>query len=287
MVGRIPKRQVVAETLASDFSGGDTIQETPQERQARIVRAMENAQSLVGDIASGNRMTRQIAKDDQVMRKAYRKAVTEGMSLADLAYGLDSGPGLSMQDVMLPDMPMPRGREFLTEEFPTNHDDMIMNEYYRDNSYAKQEPPRQTRPRQVLTENQPTRPSPPARSIRETLHTEGVVKAENWRVKRYLGETRSGTEVHIWKVENTKTGSSMKTMFRIEGVASRIAMMLNESGDNNDPRVISLVSAYEKRDRLLKEARTLEKTADGKAMKTDRLRQIRAEINQLEYRLGV
>src|SRR5579863_9868066 len=109
MVGRMPKRQVVAETLANDFTGGgaDPAPETPAQRQARIAQAMENANSLVGDIASGNRITRQIAKDDQVMRKAYRRAVSEGLSLNDLAFGLDNGPGLSMQDVMLPDMPMP------------------------------------------------------------------------------------------------------------------------------------------------------------------------------------
>jgi hypothetical protein len=91
----------------------------------------------------------------------------------------------------------------------------------------------------------------------------------------------------VWKVENPRTGTKLDTLFRVEGVANRVALLLNETGDLNDPRVVGLVGAYNKRDKLLKEARALQKSADGKPMKSDRLRQIQAEINQLDYRLGI
>jgi hypothetical protein len=227
------------------------------------------------------------------MRKAYRRAVQESMSLRDLAVGLDGMPPLSVSDVMLPDVPAPGSHQFLTEEFPTNHDDMIMEDLYRPEPQVRQRPVQPNR--QILQETKPIRSSDIYRSdgsgrkVTEPARprVREAIAGENWRVKRYLGETRSGNEVHVWRVENAKTGSKLQTLFRLEGVATRIVLALNESGDINDPRAVSLVNAYEKRDRLLKEARALERSADGKAMKSERLRQIRAEINQLDYKLGV
>ncbi len=256
--------------------------ETPQQRQARIAKAVQNAQALTEGIKSRAPNTVRDARDDQVMRKAYRRAVSDKMSFSDLAAGLGH-PGLTTRDAMLPDMAplgngVMEGREFLTEEFPTNHDDMIMEDLYN----QPQQPIRQPQ-RQMLTEERPIQ----QRRQPELNLRQAVAVTENWRIKRYLGETRSGTEVHVWKVENTKTGNSLRNLFRIEGVASRIAMILNETGDASDPRVVSLINAYEKRDKLIKEARALEKSAAGKEMKTDRLRSLRAEINQLDYRLGV
>jgi hypothetical protein len=283
MVGRMPKRSVQTDEIATRFSADEPGPETPAQKQQRIAQAIQDTQSLVGDINSGSRITRQIAKDDMVMRKAYRRAVQESMSLNDLAVGLGGLPGLSVSDVMLPDFELPGpGQQFLTEEFPTNHDDMIMEDLYQPKRPVRQvqQQPIRGPQRQPLTE----RSVQPRPAVRNALDLEA---RELWKVKRYLGETRSGNEVHVWRVENTKTGSKLQNLFRLEGVASRIALMLNESGDLNDPRVVSLANSYEKRDKLLKEARLLERSADGKVMKSERLRQIRAEINQLDYKLGV
>ena len=285
MVGRMPKRSVQADEIATRFSLDEPAAETPEQKQRRVAQAIHETQSLVGDINSGSRVTRQIARDNMVMRKAYRRALQESMSLNDLAMGLDRMPGLSTADVMLPDFQLPGpGQQFLTEEFPTNHDDMIMEDLYQpqpQRQLVRQQPIRAPQ-RQALTEQRPASSRPAVRSALDLEPTR-----ELWKAKRYLGETRSGSEVHVWRVENTKTGSKLQNLFRIEGVASRIALMLNESGDLNDPRVVSLANAYEKRDKLLKEARLLERSADGKPMKNERLRQIRAEINQLDYKLGV
>lgn len=262
MVGRMPKK-VQADQLASEYAD---VPESPEQRRRRLSQAQQTAMTAQSRIAEHD------AREEARMYALSRRAKQQMLSLEDLMGG-DSGPALSRQDVMLPDMQT--GQQFLTEDFPTNHDDVIMEEMYRPPTRPIRQPQQQpARPRQQLTEQRPIRSSEPAVS-------------ENWRAKRYLGETRSGAEVQVWKVENTKTGSSLRNLFRIEGVASRIAMMLNESGDINDPRVISLAGAYEKRDKLLKEARQLEREAEGKPMKTQRLRQIRAEINQLDYRLGV
>lgn len=290
MVGRMPKRPV-ADEIATRFSQDEPGPETPEQKQQRIAQAIQETQSLVGDINSGSRITRQIAKDDMVMRKAYRRAVQESMSLNDLAVGLGRLPGLSVSDVMLPDFQLPGpGEQFLTEEFPTNHDDMIMEDLYQPqrSRAVQQQPPIRAPQRQPLTEQRPA----PRPAVRHALDLEPTQEEQSgrlslWRIKRYLGETRSGNEVHVWRVENTKTGSKLQNLFRLESVASRIALMLNESGDLNDPRVVSLANSYEKRNKLLKEARLLERSADGKAMKSERLRQIRAEINQLDYKLGV
>lgn len=284
MVGRMPKRQIQVDEIATKFSLDTPHEETLEQKRQRIAQAINETQNLVSNINSGSRITRQIARDDQVMRKAYRRAVQESLSLRDLAMGLDGMLPLSMSDVMLPDIPMPGERQFLTEEFPTNHDDVIMEDLYRSQPPIRQNlqlphPPQ----RKVLTEQQPT----PRPNIRNALDMKPSTIPENWRIKRYIGETRNGNEVHVWRVENSKTGSKIQTLFRLEGVASRIALILNETGNIHDSRAVSLINAYEKRDKLLKEARALERSADGKTMKSERLRQIRAEINQLDYKLGV
>jgi len=259
--------------------------ETPEQRRARLQTGQQNAAAFQSRLAEFD------AREDQRMRRLSQRGSTNMLTMNDLMGDMGGVP-LSRSDVMLPGMN--DGQQFLTEEFPTNHDDMIMEDMYRNQQrrpiqqYTQEPAKRVTaspepirgpheNTRQMLTENKPIRPP-----IHEAIQT-----SENWKVKQYLGETRNGTEVEVWKVENVKTKSSLRNLFRLESVASRIAICLNESGDSNDPRVVSLVNAYEKRDKLIKEARALEQSANGKAMKTDRLRELRAQINQLDYRLGV
>jgi hypothetical protein len=281
MVGRMPKRQpanfgikqaVNADQLATEFGA---VPETPEQRRKSIQEAQQNAMAIQSAIA---------AHDDREVRRMYelsRRAKNPGnmLTLSDLMGGIDmAGPPLSRADVLQGmDMGNGGGTQRLTEEFPTSKvDDYLMEELYNPT------PQRQVQPiRQSLTERRPVQSQPrPQQRPQPTT-------AENWRVKRYIGETRSGNEVHVWRVENVKTGSKLENLFRLDSVASRIAMYLNESGDNNDPRAVSLCNTYKRRDQLLKEARMLEKSAEGKPMKSERLRQIRAEINQLDYKLGV
>lgn len=306
MVARMPKRQPVkldiktavnADQLATEFG---EVPETPEQRRKALREMQQSAMAYQNAIAAHD------AREEQRMRMLSQRAKNPGnmLTMADLMGGIDlSGPPLSRADVLQGmDMgAMGSGGGYggmLTEEFPTNKvDDYLMEEMY--NQSAKQQPrrPVQRQPqRQALTETKPLRSSDIYRSdgsgrkVTEpgvSDHLVGRATKENWKVKRYIGETRSGNEVAVWRVENVLTGSKIDMLFRLEGVASRVAMYLNESGDNNDPRAVSLVNTYQRRDKLLKEARALEKDASGKPMKSERLRQIRAEINQLDYKLGV
>lgn len=246
--------------------------ETPAERHARISSAVERAQETTGMIVENTR-------ENNRLRKNYRKARELALDMRDLMGGLGMS-SFNPTDALLPEeramlagqQPMMQ-RQMLTEQFPVNHDDMIMEEFYQSEPIRSQ-----PKPRQILQES-----TPPKMNLRQQIQV-----GDDWTVKKYLGETRGGDTVPIWKVTNKKTGTAIDKLFRIEQVADQIAMILNKTGNMNDPRAVSLINAYEKRDKLLKEARALEKSmTDGKPMKTDRLRAIRSEINQLDYRLGL
>ncbi len=251
--------------------------ETPAERRQRISSALERAAETKGMIIENRR------ENDRLIRNHRKTKSDLFLDMRDLMSGI--GPSsFSTTDQLLPEErailaghnPRVAG-QMLTEQFPTAQDDMIMQEYYQPKPQPQQQPQRQ-----MLMEDVPAKPR---LNLRQPVHAPA---AENWYVKKFLGETRGGDTVQIWKVTNKKTGTAIDKMFRLEGVANRIAMLLNESGgDMYDPRVVSLITVYDKRDQLLKEARALEKTASGKPMKTERLRAIRGEINQLDYRLGL
>lgn len=285
MVGRKRQPVVDVDQLANEFGATP---ETPEQRKRALQEAQSNSMAIQNAIAAHD------AREENRMRLLSRRAQNPGnmLTMKDLM-GDMSGPSLSRHDVL---QGMETGGQtysngMLTEEFPTSHDNYLMEELYNKPPAPKQirqpvQPARQPQ-RQQLTEQKPIRASDIYRSDGSGRKVTQPVSSENWKLKRYIGETRSGNEIYIWRVENVKTGSKLETLFRLEGVASRIAMYLNESGDVNDPRALGLVNAYQKRDKLLKEARVLEKDAAGKPMKSDRLKQIRAEINQLDYKLGV
>jgi uncharacterized protein YdcH (DUF465 family) len=108
-----------------------------------------------------------------------------------------------------------------------------------------------------------------------------------WSVKSLIAETKSGASVPVWKVVNTKMGFSHEKLFRIESIALKVSNILNECVNFNDPRVVRIISDYDKRDRLIKEIRTTEKDAQGKPMKSERLQQLKNELVQIDYRLGI
>jgi hypothetical protein len=258
--------------------------ESPAERRARISAALERTAETTGMIVENQR-------EDNRLRRNYRQAISLSMDMRDLMGGL-SRSAFNPRDALLPEeRAMLAGqnpvaqRQMLTEQFPTMQDDGIMEELYQSEPMFRPQPKPQPK-RQILQENMPAAKL----NLKQQMQVRGREQrstGDNWTIKKFLGETRGGDTIPIWKVTNKKTGTAIDKLFRIEAVANRIAMIFNETGDLNDPRAISLIGAYDKRDKLLKEARALEKSADGKPMKTERLRAIRAEINQLDYRLGL
>jgi hypothetical protein len=244
-----------------------TVVQTTETMAQRIAQGQQKAMIAQSRIAEHD------AREERRMIELSRRAKSNMLTMQDLMGGLDSWqPPLSRADVTLPGMSGQR----LTEEFPTQHDNILMEEMYAARQRKSQ--PAQPVQRQALREQ--------VQQVKQSF-VGRTVSGNHWVVKKFLGETRGGDTVPVWRVQNKMTGTAFDKLFRIEGVASRVAALLNESGDRSDPRIISLVSAYDKRDKLLKEARLLERSAEGKAMKTERLRAIRAEINQLDYRLGI
>lgn len=210
------------------------------------------------------------------------------LSMNDLLGIPDRGPRLDRQDAF---QGMDVGHQVLTEEFPTSHDRMITEDdydaygaYEEADPYSEPAKPQRRPPqRQALREQ--IVGSPPRRAP-----AGGPAPARTplpWGVRAFMGETKGGNQIPIWKVVNGRTGSSVNKLFRVENVANCVATMLNESGDINDPRALNLIRIHDKREALLKEARLLEKTADGKPMKTERLKTLYREIGQLDSRLGV
>lgn len=248
------------------------IQETREQRRANIAHCQNSAQSKLDRIQESE------DRENNRLRRIEQK-ITSG----DLWLSLDDLMGTSSRRPIREDIvPNPqRGRQRLTEEFPTDHDSMIMEDYY-DAPPSRTKYPEIRAPRRSLQEDMAPRTNPVKTPVAATKPV-----GPPWGVKKFLGETRGGDTVGVWKVVNNRTGSSIDKLFRIEAVARRVAGLFNESGDPNDPRAVSLIGVYDKRDRLLKEARQLEKSADGKPMKTERLKAIRGEINQLDYRLGI
>jgi hypothetical protein len=222
----------------------------PVDRRAHLAAAQQSSMLAQSRIAEHD------AREEQRMINLSRRAERDMLTLADLEGG--SIPPLSRSDVMLPGM-SPRS-QLLTEEFPTSHDTAIMQEIYNGPKPSRSRP---------LTET--TRPA----------------RHPSWTVKKFLGETRGGTTVAVWKVQNSDSGIAFDKLFRIESVAFRIASLLNESNNIGDPRVVSVLRDYDKRDKLLKEARVLERETGDKPMKQSRLRAVRAEIASLDYKLGI
>jgi hypothetical protein len=279
------------------------IMESPEEKRARFYEAQYRVSELAGAPGS-TRFTDHDAREKEIMGKANRIAESLDMGWGDLMAGLDMRDmrGLSRNDVMFPEdmqqmqrrgsAPPMQGRQMLTEEFPTHQDNIIMEDLYA-NTYEKPQPrarslpPQQQQrqaPRQTLRETITGSPAPRQQQAQPVRQAPA---GPPWQVRAFMGETKSGGQIPVWRVVNARTGTNIQTLFRIESIADRVAGLLNESGDQNDPRALKVIGLYENRDRLLKEARLLEKSSDGKPMKTERLRQIRAEINQLDYRLGV
>lgn len=213
------------------------------------------------------------------------------LSMADLMGVPSQGPAIDRHSAFQ-GMDTTGMSGMLTEEFPTNHDNRITEELYHHDDYHQPQPQRRSG-NQIRDIPEPRARALPSAPQRQSLREEIIggsrqqQPAGNWMVKAFLGETKTGKQVPVWKVGNAKTGTTFGKLFKIEGLAKKIVGYLNESGDSNDPRALSLMHAYEKREQLLKQARLLEQTAAGKPMKTEQLKAMYREIGQLDSRLGV
>jgi hypothetical protein len=264
----MPRKKIDVNQLANEFGGcdigtsrkdihvGASRSDIPsgtlnKSNKEILSQAIVNAREIIRDINSGT------SRDNEIMRMAYRQAVNESLTWDDLVYDIPSYSRIPISSNKQ-DISNLFNRQFLTEEFPVNHDTYISDD--------------ETKSDKVIS----------------LLEQKQEIKTSSlWKTRQYLGETKSGSKIPVWKVENLKDGSSVKTLFKIESIADKVAMFLNESGNINDHRIVSIIAAYEKRDKILKEIRLLERDIEDKPMKKERLINMRAEINRLDYKLGI
>lgn len=134
------------------------------------------------------------------------------------------------------------------------------------------------RQRQVLTETMP--------AADDDMLMEDTAPVNNgWKIKRFIGETKSGRTVPVWKVVNETTGMSMDKLFKVEEVAIKLVTILNHTGNVNDPRVLGVLHLYEKRNGLLKEIRSLQGSTGD--IKKGRLQDLRSQLATIDYKLGI
>jgi hypothetical protein len=209
-----------------------------------------------GQMGASNRIDRIMEHEEKEKSRAKKIAShlsQHPLSMADLM-GIDDGNVPQLTRAQLFDgMEIPR-QQVLTERFPVYDESSALFE-------------------------KPKPPAPISKPIKQNTAM--------WGIKQYMAEMRNGGEIPVWKVSNSSTGFALDKVFRIKEVAQKLVMILNETGNINDTRVVSLINSYDKRDKLLKEIRVLQKDPKDKPMKTKIIESKRAEIAQLEYRLGI
>ena len=110
-----------------------------------------------------------------------------------------------------------------------------------------------------------------------------------WTVKK-MGARIKGTErvVPVWKVLDETTQMSIPKIFRVQEPAQRIATILNQSGNVNDPRIRGILEAYDKHVTLMKEMRRTRKLVnEGRSEFTDKLERLLVDLEQVNWKLGI
>lgn len=127
----------------------------------------------------------------------------------------------------------------------------------------------------------------PMRKVQTPMHAPPKRPA-TWKAQKMNARLKSGNVVPVWKVIDEKTGMEMPTPFRIEEVADRIVNILNESGNVNDPRIVSVTSNYNKRVQIMKEMKQVKQMiAEGQTSKKARFQQLQSDLASVDYRLGI
>jgi hypothetical protein len=139
--------------------------------------------------------------------------------------------------------------------------------------------------RTILNENG----SPMKYNQRDDVQPQTSSRREaTWTAQKMNAKLKSGNIVPVWKVVDSKTKMELPTPFRIEEVADKIVNVLNESGNANDPRVVSTISSYNKRVQIMKEMQLVKKQiSEGSTSKKGRLEQLRSDLASVDYKLGI
>lgn len=110
-----------------------------------------------------------------------------------------------------------------------------------------------------------------------------------WIVQEGVAQLQSGKKVRVWMiVSETNNGFEYKKPFRIEEAASRVANILNQTGNPNDPRIMKISESHDKYVKLLTKSRKLKKAIqEGRTDLKPQLNQIREQIEGVSLVLGI
>lgn len=127
-----------------------------------------------------------------------------------------------------------------------------------------------------------------ATMMMEEMHSAPRSTGGSWTVEKASAKLKSGAQIPVWLVSDSVTGMEIKKPFRIQEAAQRIASILNQSGNVNDPRMRAVMEAYDKHIELMKQIRTVKKQIqEGQTNKKGRLLALREQLEQVNYKLGI
>ena len=111
----------------------------------------------------------------------------------------------------------------------------------------------------------------------------------SWKVQKLAARIKNTEKVvPVWKVLDESTQMSIPKMFRVQEPAQRIATILNQSGNVNDPRINGILQAYDKHVTLMKEVRRTRKLIkEGRNEFNDKLERLLVDLEQVNWKLGI
>ena len=113
--------------------------------------------------------------------------------------------------------------------------------------------------------------------------------SHDWIVEKYQATLKgSGRKIPVWKVKNKTTQMSMEKPFRVKEAAERIATVLNQTGNTNDPRIQGIMEAYNEHVKLMKHIRTIRAAIkEGRKDLGGRLTEAQDRLEQVNYKRGI
>jgi hypothetical protein len=98
----------------------------------------------------------------------------------------------------------------------------------------------------------------------------------------------SGKTIPIWQVIDEASGIQLPKKFRMQAPAERVATVLNQTGNVNDPRIPRISESHDRYIRVLREMRNARKMLkEGNGEFEAQLRDLRFEAEELGMILGI
>lgn len=123
----------------------------------------------------------------------------------------------------------------------------------------------------------------------DDLYEDAAPQPQNtWGVFESTAKLKSGKTVRVWMVADEANGFEYKKPFRLEEAAQRVAGILGQSGNINDPRIKKVVEAHDQYVKLVSKGRKVKQAIqEGRKDLKPQYQQIREQIEGVSYVLGI